>query len=246
MATSRASPLKLFGLTFFRNPLNVVLLIVIPPMVIHSYGIAMSALPDALVGADRAPTAVGRVNGALFATAFLTGLFGLFQVIGAYNADRRLTIAGFSRLRLLATRLGTIVGVSAFVALVSFVVFTRYVTPEAPLATFAVLVGAGLAYGLLGVLIGSIVPRKLEGSLALVFVADSDTIFGSGLIEWDSVIPKLYPLYYPNQLLGDAAFDGTVQSDHVLFAGSYLLVLLVVVAGVFAYVMSEGGGAIYE
>lgn len=243
MIREQVRPFQLFGLSFFRNPLNVALLIVIPPMVIHSYGVAMEAIPDIIVG-GRVAADVGRVNGALFATAFLTGLFGLFQIIGAYNADRRLVTAGFSRVRLLVVRVGTILVVSSFVGLVSYAVFSWYVSPERPLVVLGTLVVAGVSYGLLGVLIGSIVPRKLEGSLALVFIADADTVFGSGLIEWDSLVPKLYPLYYPNQLLGDAAFEGTIDTTHAALAGGYAVGLLAVVTVVFAFVMR--GGAIYE
>lgn len=245
MTSNRTLGVRLFGLSFFRNPRNVALLVLIPPVVIYSYGVAMEAIPSALLG-DRAAADVGRINGALFATAFLTGIFGLFQVIDAHHADRRLVVAGFPRLELLVTRLATIAGVSAFIALVSFLVFQQSVSPEAPLVAFAALVLSGLVYGLFGVFIGSLVPRELEGSLLLVFVADSDTIFGSGLIEWNSVIPKLFPLYYPHQVLESAAFDGSVESTEVLLALAYLAVLLVVVSLAFSRVMREGGGALYE
>lgn len=245
MTSNRTLGVRLFGLSFFRNPRNVALLVLIPPVVIYSYGVAMEAIPSVLLG-DRAAADVGRINGALFATAFLTGIFGLFQVIDAHHADRRLVVAGFPRLELLVTRLATIAGVSAFIALVSFLVFQQSVSPEAPLVAFAALVLSGLVYGLFGVLIGSLVPRELEGSLVLVFVADSDTIFGSGLIEWNSVIPKLFPLYYPHQVLESAAFDGSVESTEVLLALAYLAVLLVVVSLAFSRVMREGGGALYE
>jgi len=245
MTGNRTLGVRLFGLSFFRNPRNVVMLLVIPPVVIYSYGMAMEAVPSALLG-DMAAESVGKVNGALFATAFLTGIFGLFQVIDAHHADRRLVVAGFPRLELLVTRLVTITGVSAFIALVSFLVFQQSVSPEAPLVAFAALVVAGLIYGLFGVLIGSLIPRQLEGSLLLVFVADSDVMFGSGLIEWESIVPKLFPLYYPHQVLSSAAFDGSAESGDVLVALGYLAALLVVVSLVFSLVMREGGGALYE
>lgn len=245
MTSNRTLGVRLFGLSFFRNPRNVVLLMLVPPVVIYSYGVAMEAIPSVLLG-DRAAADVGRINGALFATAFLTGIFGLFQVIDAHHADRRLVVAGFPRLELLVTRLVTIVGVSAFIALVSFLVFQQSVSPEAPLLAFVALVLSGLVYGLFGVLIGSLVPRELEGSLLLVFVADSDTIFGSGLLDWNSIVPKLFPLYYPHRILESAAFDGSVESADVLLALGYLAVLLVVVSLAFSHVMREGGGALYE
>jgi len=245
MTSNRTLGVRLFGLSFFRNPRNVLLLVLIPPIVIQSYGMAMEAIPKALLG-QRAAADVGRVNGALFATAFLTGIFGLFQIIDAHHADRRLVVAGFPRLELLLTRLATIFGVSAFIATVSFFFFQYYVSPEAPFVTFGALVVSGLVYGLFGVFIGSLVPRELEGSLLLVFIADSDTIFGSGLIDWNSVVPKLFPLYYPHQLLESAAFDGSVETTNVLLSLAYLAGLLVVVSLVFSYVMREGGGALYE
>ncbi|PSP80504.1 hypothetical protein BRC81_02100 [Halobacteriales archaeon QS_1_68_20] len=235
----------MFVRSFYRNPMNVVLLVVIPPLVIQGYGIAMEAVPASLLD-DRSPVQLGQVNGAMFATAFLTGLFGLFQVIGAYDADRRLVIAGFPKLDLLATRLATVIGVSAFIATVSFVVFSQFNPPESTLLTFGGLVLAGFTYGLIGVLIGSILPGELEGSLALVFVADSDTIFASGLVDWGSILPQFFPLYHSHHVLEAAAFDGTVESDHLLMAVLYVLVLLVAATVVFSRAMSEGSGGVLQ
>ena len=72
--------LRLAELT--RQPFTLALLLVLPPTVIEMYGAALSSFPQ-LPGLTADAATAGRMTGALFAVAFLAGLVGLFQVIGA-------------------------------------------------------------------------------------------------------------------------------------------------------------------
>jgi ABC-2 type transport system permease protein len=230
---------------FVRKPLNLVLLVVLPLVVIVFYGEAMeafSALPMmSALGGDLGT--IGRLTGALFATAFLTGIIGLFQVISARRGDERLVLCGFSRSTLLATRLVTVIGASALTAGVSLFVLSMTVPVSAPLVSFGALFVGGVSYGLLGMLVGALLPRELEGSLVLVFLVDIDDALSSGMfIESSATIPKLFPLYRPHAMLETAVLDGTVATDHALGAVIYLLVLAVLVFVVYIRVIGKRGG----
>jgi ABC-2 type transport system permease protein len=209
-------------------------------VVIEVYGLAMASFPE-VPFMETMPATMGRINGAVFAAAFLAGLIGLFQVISAREADSRLQLAGFRRWELFCTRLATIASVSLVAAVAAFAVLAWRVDVAAPLAAFGALALAGLLYGLLGVLIGAVVPRELEGSLLLVFVADFDDFMASGLANVDSPLLHLLPLHYPHKLFTAAVRDGTVASADVLAALGYLAVAFVAV--LLAYVTLTDGTA---
>ena len=232
-----AAHLREFG----RRPLHVVFLLVLPPAVVEIYGVAMAAFP-ALPGLGAVPATVGRINGAVFAAAFLAGLIGLFQVISARQADDRLALCGFRRWELYVTRLGTVLGVSLVAATAAFAVLAWRIEVAAPVAAFGTLALAGLLYGLVGVLVGALLPRELEGSLVLVFLADFDTFVASGLADVDPSIATLLPLHYPHELFTAAVRDGGVAASDAFAAAGYLLALALLVLAVSVGTDRVGGG----
>lgn len=226
---------------FLREPLHLALLVALPPLVVEGYGRAMASFP-ALPLVSTVPATVGRVNGAVFAAAFLAGLVGLFQVVSAAQADDRLRICGFGRAELFLSRLSTVLVVGVTAAAAAFAVLAWRVPPEAPLVAAGALVLAALNYGLVGVLLGTVLPRELEGSLVLVFVADFDDFLASGMVPVDSPVVNLLPLHYPHLLFREAVLDGTVATGDVLAGGAYLLGLFVAVLAASTWLANGGGG----
>lgn len=224
---------------FVRQPTTLALLVLLPPIAIEVYGIALKSFP-VLPGLSTDPADVGRMTGTLFAVAFLAGLVGLFQVISARSGDERLALCGYSRYTLLVTRLLTMIAVSLIGAVVAFAVFAWRIDVAAPLLAFGVLVGAGLLYGLFGVIVGTLLPRELEGSLVLVFLADLDNALSSGLFDVGS-IAEFAPLYHPHALFEAAAFEGSLGDGHLTPMVAYIAVLLVVAFVAYANVTGEGG-----
>jgi hypothetical protein len=112
------------------------------------------------------------------------------------------------------------------------------VTVAAPLVAFGALVVAGLVYGLLGVIVGSLLPRELEGSIVLVILADLDNALSSGLfpiiasvpipVVGDLAVTDLVPLYHPHELYATAVLDGDLATGHIAPIGAWLAALLVV------------------
>ncbi|WP_276260905.1 hypothetical protein [Haloglomus litoreum] len=231
-------------LASLRSPTALGLLVALPPVVVVAYAEAMASFP-ALPFVETVPATAGRLNGALFATAFLAGLLGLFQVVSAARADRRLVVAGYPRATLFLARLASVLVVVTVAATLSLATLWLGAAPEAPVAAFGALLLAGLTYGLVGVLVGSVLPRELEGSLVLVTLADMDAILSSGLVEAEG-LGSLTPLHAANPLFRAAVLDGTVPSDD-LRAGLATVAGLAVLAAV-AYLRLVGttGGAAIE
>jgi|GEM_PF-666042 len=227
---------------FLREPVHVVLLLALPPLVVEGYGRAMASFPE-FPYMTAVPATLGRINGAVFAAAFLAGLIGLFQVVSAVQADGRLGVCGFSRTELFVSRLGTVAAVSVGSAVVTFATLWWRVDVAAPAAAFGALVLAALTYGLIGVLIGTVLPRELEGSLVLVFVSDFDDFLASGIVDVDSPVVTLLPLHYPHALFRSAVLEGAAATDEALAGLAYLGVLFLVVLGAYVRVASGGEGA---
>lgn len=214
--------------TFLRERTNLALLLVLPPLVLLVFDVSLETMGDA--PGIEIPLAAAELGGALFATAFLAGLLGVFQVVGATQTDRRLIVTGYRPWEVLASRLLTIVVASAIVTALVYVTFLLLtdVTPEAPVLSIAALLVAAITYGLIGVVIGSVLERELEGSLVLVFLADFDAFVALGVIPIESDVVDYVPLARPHALLEAAVHDGTVASGDVLVAAGYVLGLAVV------------------
>lgn len=233
-----------------RQPVTLALLLVLPPTVIEMYGAAIASFPQ-LPGLPADAATAGRMTGALFAVAFLAGLVGLFQVIGARRGDERLALAGTSRWVLLSTRLVTMLVVALAGTVVAVAVVSYRVDVAAPALAAGVLVLAALVYGLLGIVVGTVLPRELEGSIVLVFLADIDNALSSGLFDIGAsvavpvvgnlAVTDFVPLYHPHELFSAAVLDGTLATSHLLPVAGWLLGLLAI--AVIAYGYSTGDGA---
>lgn len=223
-----------------RQPTTLAMFAVLPPFVVFLYGAAMASFPD-VAFLDGSASAYGRIGGALFATAFLSGLVGLFGTVSAARADRYLSFAGFSPVVLFATRVLVGAGVAAVAAAVSLGAVAAAGTDVASIPrAYAVLVLAGVLYGLIGLVVGALVPRELEGSLVLVFLADMDSFLSGDVLQVNSEFVNLLPLHYPHALFTAAVREGTLAGEPVGPAMAYLGVAGVA-AGV-AYAAATGRG----
>lgn len=226
-----------------RQPTTLALLVLLPPVVIEIYGEALASFP-ALPGMTVDPATAGYATGTLFAVAFLAGVVGLFQVIGARNGDERLSLCGYPSGVILASRLATLLVVTATGTGVALAVFGWHVNVAAPLLAAGALALAGLVYGLLGVVVGTLLPRELEGSLVLVFVADADNVLSSGMLHVEGPLVSLAPLYHPHALFQAAALDGDLATGHVVPSLAVVAALLVVAVLAYGRATDAGNGGV--
>lgn len=230
-------------LSFFREPLNIALLLILPALSIQIYGVSLSQFPTiGMFATTGSLVTTGRITGAVFATGALAGVLGLFQMISAQNADRRLVISGFSPSELVVSRFTTILVVSLAITAVSTATLTWLLsdTIGAPLIVFGSLALAGITYGLLGMLVGTILPRELEGSLFLVILADMDNVFASGLFNIDEDITQFAPLSHSHELVSRAVVEGSLATTHMLPAIAFIVVFGVLSVGAYSYTVNGG------
>lgn len=229
--------------SFFREPFTIALLAVLPALSIQIYGVGMGQFPDiGLFASAQPPGTAGRITGAVFATGALSGVLGLFQMISARNADHRLAICGFRGPELVGARFVTVAVASVVVGLVATVSLTALLDPVAsPLTAFVGLVLAGGIYGSIGVLVGTVLPRELEGSLFLVILADVDNVFASGLFAIEESITRVAPLSHPHAIVTEAVVDGSLATAHLPPAVAHLSLFAAGSVVAYTYRIDAGG-----
>lgn len=211
--------------SFLREPTTLVLLVALPPAVIVAFELALAAFAD-VPGLAVDATAAAQA-GTLFATAFLAGLLGVVQVVDAAEADRRLVVAGYRPAELLTARLLAVLLAGALVTAVTYATFRLRTdaAPAAPALAVAALLVAAVTYGLVGAVVGALLGRELEASLALAFLADFDAYAAVDAVPVDAAVVEYTPLARPASLFSAAVHDGTVPPGDALGAGAYLLAL---------------------
>lgn len=234
---------RVHAIGFFREPLYLVLLVALPLLEIYFAGSALDSLPAAAFPSMETSLATtGRLFGAMYATAVFAGIVGLFQRLSAADADRRLIIAGSSPGRLFTTRFLTTLGITLLVATVATTGLVLLEDVARPALAFGALTLAGMVYAAIGMLLGSVLPRELEGSLALVLLVDIDVVLATGLLPTDLLVGELFPLFYPYQLFEAAVVGGEIDGGHALSAVSYLGVVGVAAAAVYVRSTAVDGG----
>lgn len=232
--------------SFIREPFTVVLLIVLPALSVQIYGVSMGQFPE--VGFFQTTASLettGRITGAVFATGALAGVLGLFQMISARSADRRLAICGFRGMELVGARFATVAVASVVVSMVATLSLMVLVEGPvgAPIGVFVGLILASGIYGLLGIVIGSALPRELEASLLLVIVADVDNVFASGLFGIEESITRFAPLAHPHSIVTEAVVDGSLAVEHLIPALGHLSLFALLSVVAYTYQVESGGDA---
>lgn len=224
-----------------RNPALWVLLVFIPIGFITLSFYVTPATPTPVEVVEQGRSTVEMismvdVHGAIMVpitVAFLSGLAGLFVVLGSADGDRRLVLAGFRTGEVLFARIGVVAFAALLTTGVSLAVTAVDFSPEswAPFAGANVLVA--LTYGLLGVVVGPLVGR-LGGLYLMFLVPFLDPGLGQNVMF--SAAPPAWGRYLPahgaTRVLLDGAFSPSFDE-----VGGLLLA--------FAWLFGVGGLAVW-
>ena len=222
---------------YLRNPLLVVLLLILPPSFIT---LSFVVTPDvgAVVGLNEDGRALQRdvgmvdLHGAIMVpitAAFLGGLLGLFVMLNSREADRRLVNAGYSLGGLLAVRLLIIAGLSLFITLLTVGVTLVDFEPDQIGLFVLVNLVSTLQYAFLGAIVGTLL-SPMAGTYLVFFAPMIDIgviqnpMFPRETLTWWA---KLLPGYGPMEVLLDASFTAGFDTGPQL---ATLLLYLAVLA----------------
>ncbi|MFH0515600.1 hypothetical protein ACHBTE_00235 [Streptomyces sp. M41] len=161
---------------------------------------------------------VGQVASALGAVTMVTGFITFTETFLSRQLDRRLLLAGYPRLPMLTAKLAAVALTAASLAFYTTVLLriSLPVRHAAPLAL--ALAGAGLAYGGIGLLLGSLVRGELEGFFLIIMLSLVDTGLQNPVFNtlMDVAGVSGLPLYGVNQLALSSALTPHIPWSHGL------------------------------
>lgn len=231
MSARRVSGLVVAGFReYVRTPILLVLLVVVPadlvgvvvrestamtvPITLANAGTVRVMLPD-VTGAFMAP----------MATALVAGVFGLFVMRNALDADGRVTVAGYRSHEVVLARLGVLALACLVVTAVAVGVLLTQFRPEYPAAFAIATFLSALAYGMIGALLGLRVDW-LAGVYALLFLPAVDILlFQNPIAERSLAGTELLPGHFVTTAAIDAGFGAGFDYAPLAFAAGYVALL---------------------
>ncbi len=195
--------MRMYLVEYLRRPLNVVLLVVVPVLLVALSADAFAEFAG-IVGSIGSPDSLAAPT-AGWAAGFLAGVSGFFLVVGSRQPDRRLVGAGVGSARLVAARLGTgllLVLVAATAALVTL--WLRTDLPD-PLRAVGGTLMFAVIYLAIGIAVGSMVDNPVNGSLIVIFIWMLDVFLGPAMAGGDVLLTRFFPTHFVTLILLDSA-----------------------------------------
>lgn len=213
-----------------RNPVTIAMLVIIPVLFVVLAANALSEVSTAMGGAVTGSSATAL--GAGWASAFLGGILGFFQVASSRDADRRLALAGMGGSRIAVARISACVALSLLAALVAF--FTLWIDTglDQPGRALLAVLACGLIYVGIGALVGSLIRDELAGSLVVALIFVMDIYAGPGMSGGTSSDSPTPTRKSSEVLIGAAGGGGSPASDWWAM-GLTVLGALLIAFGVF-------------
>ena len=184
---------------YVRRPLNLVLLVVVPMVLVFVWGDSLADFSKLFGGeADRSQIEAATAG---WAAAALAGLAGFFQITGSRSADRRLAAAGQRTAPVVAGRLGAAFCLALVAAAGGLVALAARAGINDPARAVAATVLIAVIYLSLGVLVGAFVKTEMNGALLVTLAWVFDVFLGPGLGSASSAMTRLFPLHFPTLML---------------------------------------------
>lgn len=191
--TAAAVLARRFLVEYVRNPVNLLVLVLIPVVFVL---VAAEPMADAAHLLGGTGNAVETAT-AGWAAAFLAALAMFFQTRQAHFADRRLVLAGLPARSLVVSRLltGILIAVLVSAAAVS-TLLVRAVLDD-PLRVAGGTVLFAVIYVGIGAAVGSIVHDTVNGTVVILLIWILDVFFGPALTSPDRVqITRWMPTHF--------------------------------------------------
>lgn len=199
-------------LDYARRPLNVVLLVAVPIVIVMALSGELAAFSK-LLSTTSSPTHL-EVATAGWAAALVAGLAGFFEVIGSRATDRRLAAASGRATPVVAGRLGASAVLAAAAGATALLALAARAGIDDPLRAVSAVVVVAVIYVAIGVLVGTLVRSEMNGALIVSVIWMLDVFVGAGLGGGSSVITRVFPLHFPTMVLtSQAAHHGGPLGD---------------------------------
>lgn len=175
--------LRRFLLEYLRNPVNLLVLVLVPVVFVL---VAAEPMADAaeLLGGTGVAVETATTG---WAAAFLAALAMYFQTRQARSADRRLVLAGLRVSVLVAARLSTGLLIAVFVSAAALVTLYLRADVDDPLRVAAGTLMFAAIYVGIGAAVGAVVKDPVNGTVVILLIWILDVFFGPALTSPDRV-----------------------------------------------------------
>jgi len=199
-------------LDYGRRPLNLVLLVAVPVVIVVALSGELVSFSK-LLSTTASPPHL-EVATAGWAAAAVAGLAGFFEVFGSRSTDRRLAAASGRSIPVVAGRLGAAAVLALAAAGAAVVALAaRSGIGDPPRALAGVLVVA-VIYVAIGVVVGTLARSEMNGALLVSVIWMLDVFVGAGLGGGSSVLTRVFPQHFPTMVLtGQVARHGGPIGD---------------------------------
>lgn len=178
---------------YVRNPVNLLLLAVVPVVFVV---VVADAMADAakLLGGPGGPAVQTATAG--WAAGFLAAIGMYFQTAATRDVDRRVVIAGLRPTRLVAARLATGLTLGLLAAAVALAALTARIGIDAPMRVAAGTLMFAVIYLAIGAVVGATVPNPVNGTVVVLFVWILDVFFGPAMGARDLIGTRILPTHF--------------------------------------------------
>jgi hypothetical protein len=178
---------------YARNPVNLLLLVVVPVVFVIVVAGSMADVAK-LLGGTRGPAVETATAG--WAAAFLAGIAMYFQTAGTRDTDRRLVIAGLSARRLVLARLLTGLTLAAFASVAALIALELRTGIDHPgRAVVGTLMFAVIYVGI-GAIAGTLARNPVNGTVIVLFVWILDVFFSPAMGSADRLATRPFPSHF--------------------------------------------------
>jgi len=184
---------------YARRPLNLVLLVAVPVVLVFVWGGSLAEFSKLLGGTANRGQLEAATAG--WAAAALAGLAGFFQVSGSRATDRRLAAASGRTAPVVAGRLVASLGLAGLASIGGLVALAARSGINDPLRVVAATVVSAVIYLALGILVGTLVRSDMNGALLVSLAWVFDVFFGPAMGTGQLVATWLFPLHFPTLVL---------------------------------------------
>ncbi|MCC3767767.1 ABC transporter permease [Streptomyces sp. UNOC14_S4] len=172
------------------------------------------------------------VSGAVNTVTLIVGFMMFMTTFKSLDFDRRLVLAGYPRLHLLVAKVAAMTLAAVLIAGYATAVVCFYWDPVRPALLAVGLFAAAVAYGGIGILLGSFLRSELAGMFVIIMVSLLDTMLQNPISNPAASKDGVYllPEYGPTQVSVAAGFTRSVPYAQLLlgpvwFAGAWLLAM---------------------
>lgn len=232
------------ALELWRNPLGLVLLVVIPAVFIGMilWTASENSIPLKVFFGDETVQVLltQRQVGLVFVSAAVSGFLAAYYALLLFHNDagyfRFCVFMGLSPALFTAARFAAFLGVTALLAAITTLGLGRVTTLEQPFTVFAGFLLITVIYGAYGGIVGVLSRSFMPALLLIVLLADLDAAWLQNPVYYsaaqESQVIHWLPAFYPCQMVFAAAF--TARSNGAALGGACIWAAVAVVLLIFA------------